>query len=306
VLKDTTVRWKLDYAEPHSVSMFVGAEPAGEPPETPSGARFPDSPIVHSGLIFGGNPQDPPTYDVTFTTAGTYGYFCVIHPYMTGTVRVLEPGSAGAGGVDNQQSVDARGAADANSYMLALQDADKALKAVPTTVIPKPGGARQHTVVLGGLADAGTLNVNYPAKLTIRPGDSVLFRNNVPVPHTATFGNPPPGDPFALPPTKDGGTYDGSGLVNSGILETFFDGTPSTSTFEVVFPKAGTYKYICTVHADQGQGGEIIVQAGAPLPPNTGAGIAAPGRDAGWYLVGAALVLFATVAGGAAIAARGS
>ncbi len=28
------------------------------------------------------------TFSVTFDTAGTYGYFCSIHPHMTGTVTV--------------------------------------------------------------------------------------------------------------------------------------------------------------------------------------------------------------------------
>jgi plastocyanin len=29
------------------------------------------------------------SFSVTFDTAGTYGYFCSIHPHMTGTVTVI-------------------------------------------------------------------------------------------------------------------------------------------------------------------------------------------------------------------------
>ncbi len=34
------------------------------------------------------------TYSFTFTTAGTYQYFCSLHPHMTGTI-VVEPAAGG-------------------------------------------------------------------------------------------------------------------------------------------------------------------------------------------------------------------
>jgi len=40
------------------------------------------------------NPGD--TFNFTFTTPGTYGYHCNVHPWMVGTVIVLGPGGATA------------------------------------------------------------------------------------------------------------------------------------------------------------------------------------------------------------------
>jgi plastocyanin len=48
---------------------------------------------VNSGYIWPEGkapPGTPPisTFTITFEKAGTYGYLCVLHPWMTGTVAV--------------------------------------------------------------------------------------------------------------------------------------------------------------------------------------------------------------------------
>jgi len=68
VKKGTTVTWTNQDSTPHTVTS------------SGSGEKAMDS----QDLAQGG------TYSVTFDTAGTYEYFCTIHPNMTGTVTVTE------------------------------------------------------------------------------------------------------------------------------------------------------------------------------------------------------------------------
>src|SRR5918999_617289 len=64
----TTVTWTNDDAQPHTVNSGENATPSG---------LF-DSPIM------------PPagTFEYTFTEAGEYPSFCILHPNMVGTVSV--------------------------------------------------------------------------------------------------------------------------------------------------------------------------------------------------------------------------
>jgi plastocyanin len=60
-----------DAGIPHDVAIHK---------DSPSGA------IVWQGEIFSG--VDSRTYDVPALPAGTYGFTCVVHPNMTGTLTV--------------------------------------------------------------------------------------------------------------------------------------------------------------------------------------------------------------------------
>ena len=64
----TTVTWTNSDAQPHTVNSGENATPSG---------LF-DSPIMA--------PQA--TFEYTFTEAGEFPYFCILHPNMVGTVSV--------------------------------------------------------------------------------------------------------------------------------------------------------------------------------------------------------------------------
>ncbi|HEV3433556.1 MAG TPA: plastocyanin/azurin family copper-binding protein, partial [Nitrososphaera sp.] len=64
----TTVTWTNDDAQPHTATSGQNSTPDG---------RF-DSGIMAPGA----------TFDFTFTEAGEYPYFCLLHPNMVGTVSV--------------------------------------------------------------------------------------------------------------------------------------------------------------------------------------------------------------------------
>ncbi|MFN0094902.1 MAG: plastocyanin/azurin family copper-binding protein [Dehalococcoidia bacterium] len=314
VITGTTLRWAVSDIEPHSITMFQGQPPADEPAPDPSPATFPNSKnVVNSGLIFPSGPAKA-TYDVKFAKAGSYDYFCIIHPNMTGVITVVDEGSAAAPGADNQLSLDARGNAEFNSASFEAKAALAALKSRPTEVVNKAGGAKAYTVKLGTETPNTQANINQPAKLTITAGDSVVFKSLEQVPHTATFGALPPGDPFEAPASKPGSAVDGTATVNSGVLLSIPDPSQANS-FEMTFPKPGTYKYYCAIHSGTlpdgtivGQQGEITVVArpSAPGAPNTGSGLVAAQQDgqSGWLLVIGATLAALIVAGGSLAYAR--
>jgi DNA-binding beta-propeller fold protein YncE/glucose/arabinose dehydrogenase/plastocyanin len=64
-----TVTWTNDDAQPHTVTSSANAQPDGQ---------------------FDSNVMDPQqTFEHTFTEAGEYPYFCILHPNMVGTVSVM-------------------------------------------------------------------------------------------------------------------------------------------------------------------------------------------------------------------------
>lgn len=279
----STISWEFPWYEPHIVALadraeFGDLEPAVPPSE--SGVTFDGSPVtaqnaIYSDTIFG-DPDDPPTWDVTFTKAGSYNYFCPIHPFMDGTVVVV---AAGAAGIDTQAAVDDRGD---DQYDEAIGDL-KALRATiagtPVAVTTRPDGSREYTLIIGASTPAGDDVMQFiPTTQTIKVGDSIKWVTSTPTPHTVTFGQitPPPGpdfDPFELPPTKPADSYDGTGFFNSGILAASPPGAPAAppeqTQFTLDFSKAGSFQYYCILHADQDMVGTIVVEAQAPSPTPT-------------------------------------
>ena len=146
----------------------------------------------------------------------------------------------------------------------------------------------------------------YPEKLTINVGDTIQFRHNSGLdPHTATFLGPmtelpaffvmPEGAPAGPPPPRlevnplilfpqGGNSYDGSAYVSSGAIASDI---PGPKEFNVSFPKAGTYQFICLVHTEQFPDGTrrpmvgtVTVQAAGSAYPMTSAQIESTAKDA--------------------------
>jgi len=66
----TTVTWENNDIVPHTVTSGAAGSPTGE---------------FDSGLTDGGT-----TFEHTFEEVGEYPYFCLVHPWMVGTVFVTE------------------------------------------------------------------------------------------------------------------------------------------------------------------------------------------------------------------------
>lgn len=326
VAEGTTVTWQFPWMEPHIVAFVDGAPPA-EPAVT-TDAEWPnDEGYVYSGDVFG-NPDNPPTFSVTFPEAGTYQYFCPIHPLMVATVEVVADGED----VDTQADVDARAEAEYATNLAAVKAVAAAANADGGSVTPRPDGTKLFEVIVGAVDASGNdAQQFFPGTANINAGDTVKWISTNQTPHTVTF-NPPDvlqGDPFALPRSADTEITDQTEIVNSGILWTV-PGQPNSYTeYELTFPQAGTYTYVCILHAPQGMVGTINVAAQttptatatatstatatatstatstatatststtAPKPPTTGNGDEA-GSGANWLLIAGAAAAFLAASG---------
>ncbi len=241
-----TVTWAFPSGEPHTVTL-LGPKPALPPPTDPGnplpagGSTYDGSTYTSSGFQLLGK-----SYSITFTQPGTYTYACLLHAGMTGTIVVQPAGTPYPPG--NQAAL---------SGAAATQSADLALGASALAQFPYPaGGPHLAAGIAPGLAtgmpsavtimrflDGPDASAN---SVTVHAGDTVTWTNQSNnARHTVTVapaGAPFPNLPASSPPTG-GNVYDGSTLVNSGLL------APGTS-FSLQFTKRGTYTYHCILHDD--------------------------------------------------------
>jgi plastocyanin len=284
--------------------------PAGDANPSWSGSGF-----ISSGLVFDVNGKP---YTVTFPKAGSYEYYCAIHPFMKGTVKVQTPD---LGAPDNQASVDARGNALYTSAVNELKAVAASMKAKPLAVTPKAGGGKTYSISVSSSQDVqvGDVMQFFPASINISANDAIEWVSNVHTPHNVALippgvdptGPPPPGledyDPFTsshgVP--ADGKVSGPDALILSQVFGLDF---PTGTTFSLTFPKAGTYKYVCILHAEQGMQGTINVGAAgaAPGAPNTGTSdpVGHDGTNGTWLIAGSLALVAASTAGAFAVARR--
>jgi plastocyanin len=278
-----TVNWTFaTQGTPHTISFLAGTPPPpligpgpgpGElalgpvffpippgPPQTE--ATFAGTQPVSSGdtsTVEGGN------FRVTFTTAGTFAYACLIHPGMNGMVTVQPAGAALA---ETPQQAQARGQAQAESLLAQVQASAAMVQSVRAGAA---GGPTTHTVAAGisNLAGPGTAGGAsalqfLPRTLTVRRGDTVVWMDADPLEiHTVTLTSggaepefvdvrPGPmgaaGPPLLVIPANvagpvGGSSYTGQGYANSGIF-----GTGGGYALTIDAP-AGAYQYLCLIHA---------------------------------------------------------
>ena len=87
VVKGTTVTWTNEDAVNHTIT--TGTPPPSAPP-LPSGASPTPSPSLSTGdgRVNSGRIQAAGTFSFTFNEAGTFAYFCSVHPRMVATITV--------------------------------------------------------------------------------------------------------------------------------------------------------------------------------------------------------------------------
>jgi|tagenome__1003787_1003787.scaffolds.fasta_scaffold20820268_1 plastocyanin len=215
-------------------------------------ATYTGANAVESGLP--GEKSKPLT--VKFTKAGTYTYYCDLHPGMKASITVAKKG--------------ARVPTAKQDAAAAKKQVDAALKAAKDLEKTAPGA---NTVDLGVAAKGG---VEYfgmvPAALTVAKGTTVKFQmtKGSYEAHTATFGPGNIEDPasyiggvaasFESPQIDPKGVYPsdvtpvsltptthGNGFWNSGALDAAGQ-TPLPESSSVKFDTPGTYTYYCLIH----------------------------------------------------------
>ncbi len=212
---------------------------------------------VNSGLPLG----PPKPFVVRFTKAGTYKYYCDVHPGMIGYVTVKRKSA-------KVPSVQQDAAAQIKQLTADIQGAVRAAKAK----IP-------HNTVHVGQAAAGGVELfsMFPATLTVKAGTVVTFQMSPHSleSHTATFGpsaelktlaksyrGPAPAAQASFPsdpsqPIQLSATSHGDGFANTGTIDRD-PTTPPASSGKIQFNSPGTYHYICLIHPDMK--GTIVVK----------------------------------------------
>lgn len=237
-----------------------------------SGLQIPAA-NVQTGKV---NPNVPlPQFVVRMSTApGIYHWVCLIHGgLMNGTIHVLPLGAA-------LPSLAAQAAVAARQYQYgasrAIQHANGIASHVPGPKIS--GGHTSWTVQAGGQYGRVEIDEYFPRNVNVKPGDSVTW-----LPggfHTITtpqFPNPafdlscerPGGQdtpfkgnwgcgveaglgPGAFPSGPSGQAWTGQ-QINSGIVV-----FPQPRNWTVSYPKAGTFHYVCYIHA--AMGGSVTIK----------------------------------------------
>jgi plastocyanin len=193
-------------------------------------------------------------YKLEFTKKGSYKYICLVHPGMSGRVKVL-PKSA------TIPSAKADRKARVKEYKKAVKKSKGLAKL-------KPKG---NNVVAGH--DSGNVSWFrfFPETRTIKAGQSVHFSiSSSSEIHTMTFGPQPSQDLVLVHPQSAGppllqfnpfmflpsdvpplpaytGANHGDGFFNTGIMDTNPQSPPPGSV-DVTFTNPGTYLYECTIH----------------------------------------------------------
>ncbi len=122
---------------------------------------------------------------------------------------------------------------------------------------PRAVAAPSSVSLVAGVNDPKDPNIAVleylPAKLKVATGTTVTWNIAGPEPHSVTFVPPgatvPPSteaDPSLTFPTPATGPYDGTTLVNSGVLP--LGATTEVQKFSMSFAKTGTYTYYCVLH----------------------------------------------------------
>jgi plastocyanin len=262
----TPVRWEWNGTEPHSVTFVpegqeapnVEADPSQAAP-VPATGPIDGTALVSSGLQPLGAAPTP--FETTFAKAGTYEYLCLIHPNMTGEVDVVEQGAD----ADSPADVAEARASDTADYLAELRAAKADLVKADPVKEDDGDGTSTWTIEMGRSTEHGDVLAFAPTPAKVKAGDTVTFVNNSQAPHTASFFGTgseqiqSPFDPKAVQPSPGPSpqALSPEGYINTGWLPPDAGPPLAQRSFSFTVPAAGTYAYVCILHAPSEMVGTI-------------------------------------------------
>lgn len=145
-----TVSWNNIDTAAHTVT-------AGSSADGPSG-------VFDSSLFMSGN-----TFEFTFDKAGTYPYFCIVHPWMTGEINVKK----------------------VEETVVAPEETSEKTTMEETIIEAQSAGPTEVTMALGsGVPGCEESNECYlPYQVEITPGEKITWTNVDSAAHTVTSGD---------------------------------------------------------------------------------------------------------------------
>jgi plastocyanin len=202
---------------------------------------------------------------------GTYNYFCLLHgTQMSGSVTVVPKATT----VPSPAAVAAQAAKERDAGLAKVKAAVAALPKgeVPGLIPAAPGqvlaGSGAEDPTAPGIEEFGPRNIKVPvggsvtwlfigphsvsfnapreAQNSLVKGDDGGWHINEKA--AAPAGGPPVATndgPPGPPKVTDGGSWDGTGFRNTGLVISF---PPALSAYKLTFTKAGTYGYVCLIH----------------------------------------------------------
>jgi plastocyanin len=272
VVAGAPVEWVWNGTEPHSVTFLAPGQTLPDPGSDPSlfapaGAGTVDgTKLVNSGLVPLG-PGAPKPYDLAFSTLGDHTYHCVIHPQMVGIVHVVAAGQR----ADSAEAVFAQRATDTAKYLAEGRAAKSKLANAAPGKKKNADGTSTWTVHMGASTAHTDVLAFAPTPAKAKAGDTVTFVNSSAAPHTASFfgaGSTPITNPLdprtdAPAPGPSPQALSSTGFFNTGLLAP--DAPPGNGpplaarSFSFTLPTAGTYGYVCILHAPSQMTGAISV-----------------------------------------------
>jgi plastocyanin len=272
VKSGASVQWTVTGPEPHNITFLPTGQKAPSPESKEAAALRAPKPAtgpidgtqtVSSGL--GPRGPEPLKFTAAFSMVGTYSYFCVIHPLMTGTVTVV----ADATKADSQVAITARGVKEEAGWLTDGRAAKKRLTETPAKSVKNSDGTTTWTILMGTTTEHADVLAFQPATPEAKAGDKIVFLNDSAAPHTATFpgSKPAPQNPEAPEVMKASGksplTLNATAYLNTGWLPPNVPpgaGPPEAArTFTFLAKTAGTYSYICALHVPSGMAGAVKV-----------------------------------------------